>query len=123
MITPFLTMAIALSYAYYDTETFREQFVAFNLLHSTSFNISVYELMIANMTKSDYSPFGVQNLICLIPLVVHLMCPDKLASSFYEPIANYICIAILVILMYGHILALAFQYLARNPPKRLLTIV
>ena len=91
-------------------------------MHSISFNISVYELMIANMTKSAYKPVAIQNLICLIPLMVHLACPDKLTSSVIEPLVTYACIIVLIILMYGHILALSFQYIARNPGKSLLTI-
>jgi len=78
--------------------------------------------MIANMTKTEYIPIGIENIITLIPLMIHFLCNNKLERITLEPLANYICLVFLIIIFYSHIAMISMQYLARNPEKRFLTI-
>ena len=88
----------------------------------TSFSISIYRLMIANMTNTEYIPISLENIVSLLPLVVHLNCKDKLEKAILEPLANFICLFLLVIMFYAHVSFLSMQYLARNPDKRFWTL-
>ena len=100
-----------------QTETFTNQFVVFHLLHSLCFNVTEYRLMVANMTKSEFRFYGLENFIAAIPLVIHLMAPGKTAKIVFEPFISYFCIVAAYILFYAHLFFLSNQYLARNPDK------
>ena len=110
MSAPIITLSTALLYGYYETETFKNQFVIFHLVHSISFNITIYRLMISNMTNSNFRVVSTENIVCLVPLFVHFYFPDE--KDVVEPLSNYICLALLVVLFYGHISLLSLQYLA-----------
>lgn len=70
MFIPFVSLSIAIFHASFDSESFRNQFVVFHLLHSASFNVSSYRLMVSNMTKSDIRIFGLEHLIQAAPIIV-----------------------------------------------------
>lgn len=122
LLCPAITIAIASLSGLFQTETYSEQFVVFHLVHSFSFNISSYRLMIANMTKTDFLPIGVENLVALVPIFVHVTCANKLERVALEPLANYTCLLLMVILFYGHFAMLSMQFLARNPDRKFFTI-
>ena len=85
------------------------------LLHSLCFNVNYYRLMLANMTKSHYRIASVENLVAMVPVLVHLTTKDKLERSILEPIATVLCIVLIYLIYYLHIIMLSRQFLDNNP--------
>jgi|TARA_B110001450_G_C17371543_1_gene379878 hypothetical protein len=72
--------------------------------------------MMSNMAKVPYSVVGPENIIGLIPIIVHFMSGDK--ANIYEPFATIMCILVLFVWFYGyHMTGLVTQYYRRNPHK------
>ena len=117
---PLLSLGIALLHASFSPESFRNEFVIFHLLHSCSFNVSSYRLMISNMTKNPVKVFGFEHVLQVVPILMHCLCRNKLERLAFEPMACYLSLFLLVCLFYGHIFMLTFQFLARNPDKGLI---
>jgi len=117
LLGPFLILACASVSGYLMTETYRHQFVVFHLLHSLAFNITEYRLMLSNMTKSEFSVYGLENFIAAFPLLIHLMAPSNVHKMVFEPFVTYICLFAVYFLFYCHIFLLSNQYLCRNPEK------
>ena len=65
---------------------------------SFTFNISQYRLMLANMTKTEFNPVGLENIFQCIPLFVNLTCSNKLERVALEPLANKICLVFMFVL-------------------------
>ena len=115
LLSPALCIAIAALSASFGSPTYTSEFVIFHLMHSFTFNISQYRLMLANMTKTEFNPVGLENIFQCIPLFVNLTCSNKLERVALEPLANKICLAFMFVLFYSHIAMLAQQFLARHP--------
>ena len=107
MLGPFLILLSAAASGYFLTETYREQYVVFHLLHSLAFNVTEYRLMISNMTKSEFSVYGLENFIAILPLVIHFCAPTKVHKMVFEPFVTYICIFAVYFLFYCHIFLLS----------------
>lgn len=114
LIPPCLILLTCSVSAYLQTETYTSQFVLFVLLHSLCFNVSYYRLMVANMTNSHFRVFSVENLVAAIPIMVHLTTKDKLERAILEPISTVLCIVLLYLIYYLHIIMLSRQYLSNN---------
>jgi phosphatidylglycerophosphate synthase len=122
LLGPFLILGVAILSAWLGTETFREEFVIFHLLHSLAFNVTSYRLMLSNMTKSSFKVYGLENFIAAFPLFIHLVAPSKVHKMVFEPFVSYFCIFALYLLFYIHIFFLSNQFLCRNPDRRFWTI-
>lgn len=79
--------------------------------------------MLCNMTNTPMKLLGVENLICLVPIIAWMLCETKSQKTVAEPLVAYLCTFILLMIFYGHFLLLAFQYLGRNPDRRLWTLL
>ena len=76
-------------------------------------------MYIANMTKKiPFNPFGLENIIAFIPLAVHFACSTEEQSKKYEPLATYVCMALMFCLFFGHIYLLSMQWLAYQKGTR-----
>lgn len=62
LLSPVVCISIAVLSASFGSISFKKEFVIFHLMHSFAFNISQYRLMLANMTKTEFNPVGVENL-------------------------------------------------------------
>lgn len=62
-ITPLITLAISVFHGSLMPESFTNEFAAFHILHSFSLNISTYKLMVANMTKKELFPIGIEHFL------------------------------------------------------------
>jgi hypothetical protein len=122
-LIPFLTLGIAVFHASLSPESFNEQFVVFHILHSFSLNISSFKLMVANMTKQDLFPIGIEHFLQLCPAIIHMISKNKLERVSMEPLTCYICIGLMVVIFYGHMMLMIHQFLARNPDKGLIFIL
>jgi len=113
-----LIFIVAFIGAFYETETYTNQFVWYNVLHQMVLNVKIYRLMVANMTNSPFELIGIENFIGIIPIIVHLTSPSKIQKEILEPLATYLCIVALFILFYGHVVLISRQYLDRDPARR-----
>lgn len=107
MLGPFLILFVAAISGYLQTETYREQYVVFHLLHSLAFNVTEYRLMISNMTKSEFSVYGLENFIAALPLFIHLVAPSSTHKMVFEPFVTYVCIIAVYLLFYCHLFFLS----------------
>lgn len=89
----------------------------FYLLHGISFDISILEMMLANMSKNQLFPLRPHQILALLPVLLHIFCDDKEFVGRVEPLMCIVLIAASVILFYWHILMLTLQYYARNPDQ------
>ena len=119
---PFLAIGIAIFHASLSPESYNKQFVVFHMLHSFSLNVSSFKLMIGNMTKTEFSPIGIEHLIQVMPAVIHMLGKNKLERAAIELLTCYICTALLFVVFYLHMALLTHQFLARNPDKGLVLI-
>ena len=76
--------------------------------------------MIANMTKTDLFPIGIEHVLQVIPAVIHMLCKNKLERATMEPLASLLCLGLQVVVFYGNMGLLIQQFLARNPDKGLI---
>lgn len=79
--------------------------------------------MIANMTNTEIFPVGLEHLVQAMPVLVQYcaMCPHFVfLKELSEPKLCRVSLGLLILMFYGHILTLSFQYLARNPDKGLI---
>jgi len=77
LMAPLSLIAICGVSGYIGQESFKNEFVLVDLLYQMLFNVSLYRLMIANMTKSEYSPISFEHLIGLLPMIIHLTSESK----------------------------------------------
>ena len=107
LLGPLLIILTCTLSAYLGSETYRNEFVIFHLLHSLCFNVTEYRLMVANMTKSEFKFYGWENIFSLMPLVVGASAPGYTAKVVFEPFVSYICVFGAYLLFYVHIFFLA----------------
>ena len=60
-------------------------------------NIQIFRLMMHNMAKKPYSIVGPENILGVVPIIVHFMCGGGDKASTYELVATIICIIILFV--------------------------
>lgn len=87
------------------------------LFYMMLFNVSIYRLMLANMTKTEFQPVSLEHALGLLPMIVHMTSPGKYQAMILEPCAMKMGIVLAFMLFYAHFYLLSNQYLQRNPEK------
>ena len=114
---PLICFGIAMLYPLFGSHTFHHEFAAYSLVHCFSFNMFIFELMVANMCKRPFKVIGVQSILQLVPLAVHFCAPGL------ESITSKLIAVVLMFRFYVHLYLFTNQYIARTPSRGFLTIV